>query len=388
MFDFLPELMKYIMILCDWLAGHYYAVSLFLFALFIKLLLFPLSIKTQKNQVKSAKLRPKEMAIRSKYQGRNDQATQQKMAMELQDMYKAEGHSQFGGCLPMFIQFPILFALYEIIRNPLYYVCNFAKAEIEVITDAYQRIVGYQSLSSLPALKAAAYVSKGEENVKNIIDHLPIDGSVPKGIDAASYTEFYNSLVDKLYNTKNYPNFNFLGIDMSVSPNEQIWWYVLVPVAVFAVYFFTMKIQKKFMYQPATANDAQTNMSMKMMDYSMPAMSAIFAFSVPTGLGFYWMYQSVIGLGQQVVLSKLFPLPKYTDEELKMMNREAERAAKEARKAEAAERKKAREERALEEEDVPRRKPMTVEEEEEMLKRFKASTADSNADKKKAKKKD
>ncbi len=208
MFDFLPELMKYIMMFCDKISFHYYALSLFLFALIIKLLLFPLSIKTQKNQVKSAKLRPKEMAIRKKYSGRNDQATQQKMAAELQEMYKAEGHNQFGGCLPMFIQFPVLFALYEIIRNPLYYVCDFTKAQIEVITDAYQRIVGYQSLSSLPSLKAAAYISESEENIRNIISHLPVDGTVPTGADAATYDAFRAGIIDKLMNTENYPPYS------------------------------------------------------------------------------------------------------------------------------------------------------------------------------------
>ncbi len=385
MFDFLAELLSYIMWFCDKISFHNYALSLFLFALIIKILLFPLSIKTQKNQVKSAKLRPKEMAIRKKYSGRNDQATQQKMAMELQDMYKAEGHNQFGGCLPMLIQFPVLFALYEIIRNPLYYVCDFGKAQIEVVTDAFQKIVGYQSASSLPALKAAAYVAESPDNIQNIIDHLPVDGTVPAGADFATYAEFRADLINKLLTTDNYPQFNLFGfIDLSVSPNEQIWWYVLIPVAVFLVYFFTMKIQKKFMYQAPTAGDAQMNMSMKMMDYSMPAVSAVFAFSVPTGLGFYWMYQSVIGLLQQIILSKMYPLPKYTDEELKQMERDMEREAKEQRKAEAAERKKLKTEREFEEDDVPRRKPMTVEEEDAMLKRFKASSdAAENTNKKK-----
>ncbi len=385
MFDFLADLMSYVMRFCDAISFHNYALSLFLFALVIKILLFPLSIKTQKNQVKSAKLRPKEMAIRKKYSGRNDQATQQKMAMELQEMYQAEGHNQFGGCLPMLIQFPVLFALYEIIRNPLYYVCNFGKEQIELITDAYQKIVGYQSLSSLPSLKAAAYVSGGSENVQNIINHLPVDGTVPLGSELTTYAEFRADLINKLLTTDNYPKFDLFGfIDLSISPNEQIWWYVLIPVAVFFVYFFTMKLQKKFMYQAPTAADAQMNMSMKMMDYSMPAVSAVFAFSVPTGLGFYWMYQSIIGLLQQIILSKMFPLPKYTDEEIKQMERDMERAAKEQRKAEAAERKKIKEERIPEEDDAPRRKPMTVEEEDAMLKRFKAaSEATENSNKKK-----
>ncbi len=385
MFDWIPELMKYIMLLCDKISLHHYVLSLFLFALIIKVILFPLSIKTQKNQVMSAKLRPKELAIRRKYQGRNDQVTMQKMNEELQAMYKAEGHNQFGGCLPMFIQLPVLFALYEIIKNPLYYVCNFTKAQIEVITGAYQRIVGYQSASSMPSLRASAYLSGGSENIDTLIAHIPVDGSI-SGID--NYSAFRDELVQKLSTSSDsLPKFKFGFIDLSVCPNEKLWWYILIPVAVFVVYFVTMRLQRKFTYQAPTT-DPSTNMSMKMMDYTMPALSAFISYSLPTAMAFYWMYQSVLGFLQQVILSKMFPVPKMSDEEIRQMERDAEKAAKAARKEQEEERKKARLERLKEEEDIPRRQPMTEEEEERILSTLHRSEEKSNSGIKKAKRKD
>ena len=81
-----------------------YMVALLFFAIVVKLVLFPIGIKTQKNMVKQASLRPKEMAIRAKYAGRTDQATQQKMQEETMELYKRENFNPAGGCLPLLLQ--------------------------------------------------------------------------------------------------------------------------------------------------------------------------------------------------------------------------------------------------------------------------------------------
>lgn len=99
-----------------------YLVAILLFALIIKIVMFPLGIKQQKNSQKQARLRPKELAIRKKYAGRNDKATQQKAQQEIMELYQKENYSMFGGCLPLLIQFPIIIALYNVIRNPLQYM--------------------------------------------------------------------------------------------------------------------------------------------------------------------------------------------------------------------------------------------------------------------------
>ena len=84
--------------------------------------MLPFSIKQQKNSIKQARLRPKEMAIRKKYAGRNDQATQQKVTMEIQELYQRENFNAASGCLPLLVQLPIIMALYNIVINPLQYV--------------------------------------------------------------------------------------------------------------------------------------------------------------------------------------------------------------------------------------------------------------------------
>jgi YidC/Oxa1 family membrane protein insertase len=352
---YLAEGLKYLMIFCDWISGQHYWISLFLFALIIKLILFPFSIKQQKSQQKLAKLRPKEEAIRRKYRDDKSQEAMRKMNEEIQAMYREEKYSQFGGCLPMLLQMPILFSLYYIIQNPLHYVCRFGKAQIEVIMETFHRITGYASASNYQNLtiKATGFLSDAA-NRQSLINALPVDGSIPTGaVNAAgqafaNYGEFRADLVTQL-TEKSYPDFKMFGfVDLSVTPSEQIWWYILIPIITFGILLLAAKLQKKFTYQPLSAEMQQKNFSMKLMEYMMPAMSAVFAFTLPSALALYWIYQNILGFGQQIILSKMFPTPKMTDAEIKEALREADRLEYERKKAEEKRKKEIlEEERAL-----------------------------------------
>ena len=77
-FDILYIPMGFLIRLAYSLTNNYVA-AICLFALVMEILLCPIQIKQQKNSIKQAKLAPRVMAIRKKYAGRNDQATQQKM---------------------------------------------------------------------------------------------------------------------------------------------------------------------------------------------------------------------------------------------------------------------------------------------------------------------
>ena len=130
LFDIIALPFGYVMQFCYWVAQGNYILSLLLFSFIMEILMLPFAIKQQKNSIKAASLRPKEMAIRKKYGGHTDQPTQQKMMMEIQEMQKKEGYSPFGGCLQLLIQFPILIALYNIVYNPLKYISGFSKENI------------------------------------------------------------------------------------------------------------------------------------------------------------------------------------------------------------------------------------------------------------------
>ncbi len=305
----------------DSLTGNY-LFALLIFALIVEILLLPFSLKQQKNSIRQAKLRPKEMTIRKKYAGRNDQATQQKLTAEIQELYTKEQYSPFSGCLPMLIQLPIIMIIYEVVRNPLEHVVQMSNttvatlktflapstdAAVNAAGDAAQQLLGYNAVAD----------STSSIRIVSAIKELGLDFFAQNGLEASAYAELEASYA-------NLPDFSVLGINLGLTPNiTQFNWLLLVPVLTFVVYFLSMKLTRKFSYQPnMAANDKQAGCSNKMMDIMMPAMSLFFTFGVPAAIGVYWIFKSIIGTVKQFILSKAMPLPVVTDEDIKAAERE------------------------------------------------------------------
>ncbi|MBR4279408.1 MAG: YidC/Oxa1 family membrane protein insertase, partial [Clostridia bacterium] len=131
---------------CLFISNNHYIFALFFFALFMEIILIPFAIKQQKSQIKMAEVRPKEMAIREKYKGRNDKATQQKMTMEIQEMYQQNGYNQFAGCLPLLIRLPIILILFAIVRQPMSYATDLKKDGFDIDKNAENAVVFYQDV--------------------------------------------------------------------------------------------------------------------------------------------------------------------------------------------------------------------------------------------------
>ncbi|MBO7360263.1 MAG: membrane protein insertase YidC, partial [Clostridia bacterium] len=149
----------------DKLTGNY-MLALFIFAFIVELLMIPFGIKQQKNQIKQASLRPKEMAIRNKYKGRDDKVTQQKVSEEIQAMYKEENYSPFSGCLPMLLQLPVIIALYQVVIDPLHYVLGVAKDAITAMTSYISAMIeaGTFDESFASTRGSIALINKIQEN--------------------------------------------------------------------------------------------------------------------------------------------------------------------------------------------------------------------------------
>lgn len=283
----------------DGWAGNYLLVLL-IFTVLIELLFLPFGIKQQKNSIKQAKLRPKEMAIRKKYAGRNDKATQQKIAVEIQDLYKQENYSQLAGCLPMLIQLPIILIIYNVVIDPLKYVVQLNADTIEALKTLFGAGTDNSSIKLLTDLKSQIAANP--------------DFLYQSNLDAAAIADLephMNSL----------PDFNVLGINMGGTPSLAWNWLLLVPVLTFVVYFLSMKLSRKLTYQP-TINDQQAGCSNKIMDIVMPLFSLFIAFRVPAAVGIYWIYKSIIGTLKQFILMKAMPLPVCTEEDIKAAEKE------------------------------------------------------------------
>ena len=236
----------------DSFTGHY-LLAIFIFALLIKLILLPFGIKQQKNSVKQAKLRPREMAIRSKYKGRTDQPTQQKMQSEIMELYQKEGYNPAGGCLPMLIQLPIIVILYNVIISPLKYICGYTAEMINGIANYLVNTAGITGIT----VKDGVFSGRDIDLIKYITEeHLA-------GINE-SLGELGTVVLEDL------PNFSFFGDPTALAQNPT-WtsWLVLVPLLNFGFTLLSQFITRKLTFQPM--QDQQNQPSMKIMTIMMVA---------------------------------------------------------------------------------------------------------------------
>jgi len=277
-----------------------YLLAIMLFTLVMEVLLSPLGIRQQKNQVKQASLAPKAAAIRKKYAGRTDQATQQKMQNEMMEMYQRENFNPAGGCGTMLIQFPIIIALFQVVTNPLRYICNMPTLEIDNLTQLLK--------DQIPATSHYPQY--------NLINYL----NTP-GLDITPFTADHiaPSLKDLVL-----PDFTIGPIDLSQTPSfDNINWLLVIPLITFVVMIASQKIMQMFTYQTPESEAAQNNISMKIMTWTMPLLSVYFEFQMPAVIGVYWIFRNILSTLQRILFSKLFPVPKFTEEDYKEAERQA-----------------------------------------------------------------
>lgn len=318
----------FIMRLFDSFSGSY-ALTLLLFTIVVKLVFVPLGIKQQKNQIKMAALRPKEAVIRKKYAGRTDRATQQKMQQEILELQQKENVSPFGGCMPLIVQLVVIMAVYSIIREPLTYICGVADGELAKLATQFS----WTDYS-------------GKEITENTIGNLD-------QIKAIAATPNLQALLPE--GAAKIPNLDLFGLNLGIAPNQvvsgftsktivegvgnaapsllTVLAYLIIPVGCFLLQVCTMKLTRKFTYQPQQAQDAQTGCSMKIMDWVMPLMSLYFCFTFSSAVGLYWIYSNILSFVQTVCLAKLMPIPQFTEDDVKAAEKEMKEKGYNTKKA-------------------------------------------------------
>lgn len=301
-----------------------YMIAIFIFAVIIEvIMLFAFGIRQQKNSIKQASLRPKEQAIRKKYAGRDDKATQQKVTQEIQEMYQQEGYNPLGGCLPLLLQFPVIIALYYVVINPLHYVIGISQDFITAMTTYVTAAADKGGLGlSLNAGRGTIELislikEKGIEFFSGIVSYTNADLNVSMKDTYDAFAAAYE---------KGLPNFNFFGLNLGEVPGDAgFGWLWLIPLLTFLVYFASMRLGHKFSYQPSTGSaetDRQTACSNWMMDIMMPLFSVWIAFTVPAAIGVYWIFKSILGTLKQFIMSKVMPLPTFTEEDYRAAEKE------------------------------------------------------------------
>ena len=320
---FLDKLLSYIGIFLGWITlimpANSYILTLFVFAIILEILMLPFAIKQQKNSIKQAMLRPKEMAIRKRYAGRNDQATMQKVNQEIQELYRSENFNPMSGCLQLLLQFPILIVLYWLVVDPIQYVCGGSRDLISVL---------YGYMNANPDVFGSIKSTNGSIQIFGKLKEVIADQGVGVLDGLKSFCANGEDVYNRVLEISETPANFFIGdINFGLTPTFDFSninaWLLLIPVLTFAVYFASMKINRKLQFQPTQSVDArQQACSNNMMDFTMPLMSVWMTFLVPAAVGIYWIFKSILGVGKQFIMSRVMPLPKFTEEDYKAAEKE------------------------------------------------------------------
>lgn len=349
----LGYIMEGIFNVIDYIGIPNIGLAIILFTIVVNLLMMPLTIKQQKFSKLSAKMQPEIQAIQAKYKNRKDNASQMAQSQEVQAVYAKYGVSPTGSCLQLLIQMPILFALYRVIYAIPAYVSKigdvFRVLADKIISVDNAEFLKNSGISTIQSTVAAYGKNIDKGNVQNgIVDVL----NRLSTSDMATIAEHYdlsnltyegelilsNDASRGLIDTFN----NFLGINMGNSPWYTIkesfeagaWLVLIGALAIPVLSAVTQWINTKLMpgadSNKSNGNDTAGNMaeSMKTMNKIMPFMSAWFCFTLPAGMGIYWVAGSVVRSIQQIVVNK------YIDKNLDMNKIVEKNAGKSAKKLE------------------------------------------------------
>ena len=273
-----------------------YGIALILFAILIKLILFPATAKGKKSSMKMSRLTPRIQALQKKYG--NDQ---QKLNEATQALYKEEGISMGGGCLWSLLPLLILIPLYTVVREPLHYMLHetteVAEEIVKIISTALPDRFGKNDFYH--QMVAAPLIPQFAEELKGIVAN-------PATLEGL--------------------NFSFLGIDLGTVPQFNVlkwetwdWAHIgafLMPVLSAGSQVLSMLISQRMNNSLVTnengvqdkeaAKSSASNQSTKTMLFLMPLMSLWIGFTVPGALSLYWLVQGLVSTVADVYLTKKY----------------------------------------------------------------------------------
>ena len=319
----------YILMPFTWLLQFFYNVfgsygfALIFFAVIVKLILFPFSLKGKRSMIQMNMIQGKMQQIQRKYA--NDRERQN---LEIQKLYEKEKVNPMSGCLWSFVPLLILLPLYAIIRQPLKYMMWLTG---EQITQLLEVLNTYSARAIDPTGNAFYQLAASNvlfQNFKDVVENPAV----------AAFADNLKQI-----------NFSFLGLALETIPTWQIWkgpftWNTigtfLLPVisAVSGLLFsvISMRTNQLNRNQEQTAQMKSTNRTMMIMS---PLISLWVGYSMPAAMSIYWLANNLLSMLQEFLAGKLL---KKDYEAAAAARAEQERLEKEEekqRRREAAERK-------------------------------------------------
>ena len=299
-------------------------LSIIIFTIIIYMLMFPLTYKQQKFSKLSQKMQPEITALNKKYQRKKDQASMMAMQEVTQAVYEKYGVSMMGSCGQMLIQMPLLLALYRVFMNVPAYVTG-VKDNFSALVNGIMATEGYQD--TMTQLVADLKIITQPAADFTVTDQVALSNSLVDVLNKMNSAGWENlkdafpSLSDMIstsYETISHVN-NFLGMNISDTPWQIIttnitshqFLLVIAALMIPIVSYLTQVLNIKLM--PTANNNNSGNeqsdamaQQMNMMNKMMPLFSLFMCFTVPVGLGIYWISSAVVRCVQQFFLNRHF----------------------------------------------------------------------------------
>lgn len=294
-----------------------YGLALILFALVIRLILLPFTVKSKLSLMRTTRLTPQIKELEKRHG-----ANSKKYADEVRKLYKEEGASPSSGCLWTFIQLPILLALYQAIRYPLTVMMGVGQELLQEGGAIYEKLVSMNFSTTVSGayqqIAQAQFISDNFDAFKGLSDRL--------------------TQID----------FSFIGLNLGNVPDFRIWTFFSAEdmwpmLGLFAIPFlagFLTLIQSKLTERTNGATTEQTQQAMGSMTLMMPIISILFCFGMPAAMGLYWAAGSFFSIIQDSILARYYK--KVSDRE------NADFIEREKRRQEELEAKRAETERLKE----------------------------------------
>lgn len=281
------------------------AIAIILFTLLVKLLMLPLTAKQSKMMKLNSIIGPEVRAIQNKYKDKKgDQNAMLKMQEETKAVYAKYGTSQMGGCVQMLIQFPILLALYRVFQRIPMYVTSLKALFINILGDGGNGIMSAADYSDFMSntFNTGTLAKVDWSNVNDAVVAMNSFTTEQWNLLKEHFTSYASVIAD---NQAKITEMNtFLGINVSQVPTLALNIAILIPILSGVTQYISVRVSQGKSNQDDSDNPAAA--SMKMMNIFMPIMSAFIAFSVPAGLGLYWIATAVIQTIIQLCINRYY----------------------------------------------------------------------------------
>ena len=297
-------------------------LSIIIFTIVIYLLLMPLTIRQQKFSKLSAKMNPEIQAIQAKYKNKKDNESMMAMNQETQAVYAKYGVSPSGSCVQLLIQMPILFSLYRVIYAMPAYVGKIKDSFYPLVDKLRNETGAIEFIQTLKNSNMYANQFKNEAFTSGNVEY--VENTLIDCLNRASTAE-WSSLAEKFPNLAgdidvtleklNEYN-NFLGLNIANSPSFTmkdafatgsyllLVGALLIPVLSALTQWINTKLKPQASNNSGNETADAMAQSMKTMNVMMPLMSAFFCFTLPAGMGIYWIAGSVVRSIQQILINK------------------------------------------------------------------------------------